>query len=108
MARADGGVDSAFSLDQRRCTDLFLRLSVPGSPSVTCTMAPPGPNKSVVFRRSIYVVADIELGENFTESNIRILRPGLGAPPSFYPKLLGCSAKRAFRRGETLSFDDVL
>ncbi|NDD67538.1 hypothetical protein EBZ35_07850 [bacterium] len=58
--------------------------------------------KSTVFRRSIYVAADIAAGEMFTESNIRIVRPGLGAPPSLYRDLLGRSARRNFRRGEPL------
>ena len=109
LARADGGVDSAFSLEpaemHRLVSETERSWQSLGHVHYGPTVAE---QKSVVFRRSIYVVADIELGEKFTESNIRILRPGLGAPPSFYPKLLGCSAKRAFRRGEPLSFDDVL
>ena len=65
-------------------------------------------HKSLVFRRSIYVVADIVPAERFTESNIRILRPSLGAPPSLYRDLPGRSPRRAFRRGEPLGFDELL
>lgn len=109
LARADGGVDSAFSLEPAEMSSLVSETERAwqslGHVHYGATVAE---QKSLVFRRSIYVVADIAPGERFTESNIRILRPGIGLPPSFYPNLIGRLARRAFLRGEPLSFDELL
>ena len=64
--------------------------------------------KSLVFRRSIYAASDIAAGDLFTEDNIRIVRPGDGAPPYLLEQLLGRSARRAFSRGTPLSLDQLL
>jgi N-acetylneuraminate synthase len=109
LARADGGVDSAFSLEPAEMSALVLESERAWQALGYVRYGPTAAEqKSLVFRRSIYVVADIAAGESFTESNIRILRPGLGAPPSLYRDLLGRSARRAYRRGEPLGFDKLL
>ena len=64
--------------------------------------------KSLVFRRSIYVAADITEGECFTAENLRIVRPGHGASPSLLEQLLGRQAKRTYKRGTPLSLDQLL
>ena len=64
--------------------------------------------KSLVFRRSIYVAQDITEGDLFTEENIRIIRPGDGAPPHLYQQLLGRKAKRTYCSGTPLSLDQLL
>lgn len=52
-----------------------------------------GPTKqeteNVQFRRSVFAVKDIKKGEVFTEDNIRIIRPGFGMKPKYYPDILG-------------------
>lgn len=61
-------------------------------------------NPSRQARRSLYAVKEIKKGDVFTEDNIRSIRPGYGLPPKDLPKLLGTKAKRAFRRGERLTW----
>ena len=46
-------------------------------------------NKSLVFKRSIYVSADIKKGEKFSKKNIKIVRPGFGMLPIYFNKILG-------------------
>lgn len=104
LARADGGVDSSFSLEPTEMSLLVLETERARQSLGQVRYGPTeAEQKSSVFRRSIYVAADIAAGEMFTESNIRIVRPSLGAPPSLYRDLLGKFARRNFRRGEPLT-----
>jgi len=57
---------------------------------------------STVFRRSIFAVSDIQEGDIFTEKNIRIIRPGYGAKPKYYKKLIGSSASKLYTYGEPI------
>jgi len=63
---------------------------------------------SLQFRRSIYVAAEIAKGELFTPENLRVVRPGYGAPPHLYDQLLGRPARRAYQPGTPLSLDQLL
>jgi len=64
--------------------------------------------KSLVFRRSIYVAEDIAEGELFTTKNLKVVRPGDGAPPYLYDNLLDKIAPRAYLQGTPLSLDQLL
>jgi len=109
LSRADGGVDSAFSLEPTELTSL-VKESERAWASVGQVYYGPtdAERKSLVFRRSIYVVADIAEGDEFTVENIRIVRPGLGASPSLYQQLLGRKARQAYSRGTPLGLDQLL
>lgn len=54
---------------------------------------------SMVFRRSIFCVKDIEPGEVLTEENIRVIRPGYGMAPKYYEEILGQTALQKIERG---------
>jgi pseudaminic acid synthase len=63
--------------------------------------------KSLLFRRSIFVVEDVRKGEVFTGKNVRIIRPGYGMSPVSFQKILGKRATRDFKRGMPLTEDCV-
>ena len=63
---------------------------------------PQNGNPTRQVRRSLYAIADIKRGENFTESNIGSIRPGYGLPPKLLPNLLGRRAGQDYRRGDPL------
>ena len=58
-----------------------------------------------MFRRSLYIVADIKAGEPLTERNVRSIRPGFGLAPKHLPEILGAHAGRPLKRGTPLSWD---
>ena len=61
-----------------------------------------------MYRRSIYVSADISEGEIFSEKNIKIVRPGDGAHPEMFHQILGKFSRKNFKKGEPLKIDDII
>ena len=109
LSRADGGVDSAFSLEPHELKALVVESERAWQAVGEVTYGPTDAElKSLVFRRSIYVSKDIVEGELFTSENLRIVRPGDGAPPYLLEELLGRKARQPYRRGTPLSFDQLL
>jgi pseudaminic acid synthase len=108
LVRADGGVDAAFSLEPAE-----LGALVDGVRSAQVAVGPgtDGPSAaevgSLVFRRSLYVVADVAAGEPLTTANIRSIRPAHGLPPRHLREVLGRTATRALERGEPLDWSMV-
>ena len=60
-----------------------------------------------VFRRSIFTIKDIKKGEELTEENIRVIRPGYGLAPKFYPEILGQTAAQDLKRGTPVQMDMI-
>lgn len=103
LRRADGGPDSAFSLEpeefSRLSHDCKTAWKALGRISYDRGSAEDG---NLVFRRSIYVIKDIKAGEELTSENIRSIRPGYGMSPAEMPNVLGMRANRDISRGEAL------
>lgn len=109
LSRADGGVDSAFSLEPHELQALVTETERAWQSLGQVRYGPTeAERKSLAFRRSIYVAADIAVGECFTAENLRIVRPGHGAPPHWLEQLIGRPARRAYRRGTPLNLDQLL
>jgi N-acetylneuraminate synthase len=106
LNRADGGVDSTFSMEPQEMAQLVLETErawqALGKVSYGATEAE---KKSTQFRRSLYAVQDIKAGNALTKENVRAIRPGLGLPPKFMEKVLGMSASTDIKRGTALSWD---
>ena len=109
LRRADGGVDSSFSLEPQELTSLVDE-TIRAWESLGKVQYGPSEAelKSLVFRRSIYVSEDIKAGDVFTVQNLRIVRPGHGAPPYLLSSLLGKVARKNFSAGTALNFDQLL
>ncbi len=100
LSRAEGGVDSAFSLEPAEMKSLVIEserafLSL-GRVQLDMQLVEA---KSKQFKRSIYVVKDIKAGEKFTKENIRVIRPGDGLEPKYYDSLIGNIAKEDMTKG---------
>jgi N-acetylneuraminate synthase len=108
LARADGGVDSAFSLEPDELARLVAdcRTAWEAMGRVQYQIAPS--ERSIrTLRRSLYVVQDIAVGETITGSNIRSIRPGLGLAPKHLTAVLGRKASRAVKRGTPLDWSMI-
>lgn len=106
LRRADGGVDSAFSLEPEELAQLVIESErawlALGNISYGSS---PIESKSQVFRRSLYVAQDIAEGELFSSENIRVIRPGFGLAPKFFDIVIGMPATKALKRGMPLTWE---
>ena len=108
LDRGDGGPDSAFSLEPAELADLTADTRTAWAACGPVNYKPTtSESGNRMFRRSLYVVADIAAGENFTAENVRSIRPGFGLAPKHLPKILGQSARRALKRGTPLDWSVV-
>ena len=108
LARSDGGVDSAFSMEPKEFAQLVRECRTAYEALGDITYEPqPQEKNSFVFRRSLYVVKDVKKGERFTEENVRSIRPGLGLPPKYLDVVLGKIAARDIARGEAMAWEMV-
>ena len=106
LCRADGGVDSAFSLEPAEMKSLVLETERAWQAlGKICYGPTESEKKSLVFRRSIYVAEDIKAGEPFTDKNLRIIRPGNGLPPKYLEMLLGKKACNDYPKGMPVSWE---
>ena len=62
---------------------------------------------NIVFRRSVFCVKDIKKGERITAENVRIIRPGYGMEPKYYPQILGQVALQDIMRGTPLELSMI-
>jgi pseudaminic acid synthase len=106
LSRADGGVDSAFSLEPAEFKAMADAVRVA---SAAMGRVEYGLKPSEVggrdFRRSLYIVADVAAGEILTPAHVRSIRPGFGMAPKHLPDVLGRRAARALTRGAPLRWD---
>lgn len=106
LARADGGVDSAFSLEEPELAALVVETERAFQAMGQVHYGPTaGDRKSLQFRRSLYVVADVRAGESFGPHNVRAIRPGFGLPVKFLDVFMGKRAGRDVVRGTPVSWD---
>lgn len=106
LNRADGGVDSTFSMEPAEMAQLVMETErawqALGQVSYGATEAE---KKSMVFRRSLYVGQDLKAGDVLTRENVRAIRPGLGLPTKYLDVVLGKALKRNVKRGTALAWE---
>ena len=105
LSREIPGPDSAFSLEPNEFKVMVdsIRTVEKALGQVDYTVGE-FEAKSLVFRRSLFVVEDVKAGETFTERNVRSIRPGHGLPPKHIRDILGRKATRDVERGTPLDW----
>lgn len=106
LNRADGGVDSTFSMEPAEMARLVVETERAWQALGMVSYGPTeSEKKSVQFRRSLYLVKDIEAGERLTTENVRAIRPGMGLPTKFLEQVIGMKVIKDVKRGTALSWD---
>ena len=109
LDRSIGGPDASFSMNEAEFTDMVRAVrDAEKAIGVVDYRLTEKQQKGKDFSRSLYIVADIEEGEVFTEKNVRSIRPGYGLHPRFYREILGKKAKHRMEGGDRLSLDGVV
>jgi len=108
LRRADGGVDSAFSIEPEEMKALIVETKrawhALGKVSYGLTEKEKAAKQ---YRRSLYVAQDMRAGDAFTKENLRAIRPGYGLSPKYYDVLLGMKVTKNIKRGTPVSWDLV-
>jgi len=104
LDRTGGGVDDTFSLEPQEfaqlCKDAKTAWQALGHVNYERTEAEKG---NVKFRRSLYVVKDVQAGEKFTTENVRSIRPGFGLQPKKLTNIIGKYSRHKIKRGTALT-----
>ena len=103
LDRNGGGPDDSFSLEKpelaQLCRDSKTAWQALGKVNYERKESEKG---NMVFRRSLYAIKDIKVGENFTLENVRSIRPGYGLKPKELVNILGRKAVKDIERGTPL------
>lgn len=106
LSRADGGVDSAFSLEPAEFsllrTETERAWQALGAVRYGPTQAE---ERSLAFRRSLYIGTDLLAGDVLTLQNVRCVRPGFGLEPKHLETVLGMRVRRDAPAGTPLTWD---
>lgn len=106
ISRADGGVDSTFSIEPHELNSLVIE-----SERAFLAMGKvfygvqKDEEKSLRFKRSLYIVDDVKVGDTLTQDNLRVIRPGDGLQPKFYETLLGKKVSQNIKAGTPLQWE---
>lgn len=108
LSRADGGVDSSFSMEPTEMAQLVIETERAWQALGQVSYGPTEvEKKSLQFRRSLYVVQDVKAGEFLTTENMRAIRPGLGLPPKYLDVVVGKRLNKNVSRGTALTWDAI-
>ncbi len=108
LDRAEGGPDSAFSLQPEEFRAMVQAVRVTEKALGGVSYGPTSQEQpSRAFRRSLFAVQDVSRGEVFTPQNVRSIRPAAGLHTRYYEEILGKSASTDIERGTPLSWELV-
>ena len=106
LSRADGGVDSTFSMEPSEMAMLVVESERAWQALGHVQYGPASANEATSrgYRRSLYAVRDMAAGEAFTADNLRAIRPGSGLPTKYFDELIGKRVGQAVKRGTPASW----
>lgn len=106
LSRAEGGVDSAFSMEPAELGQLVIETERAWQSLGHVSYGPTEAEKqSLHYRRSLYIVKDLKAGDVLTRDNVRAIRPGLGLPTKHFETVLGRAVKEPVQKGTALAWE---
>lgn len=104
--RADGGVDSTFSMEPAEMAQLVIDSERAWQALCEASYGPiEKEKKSLVFRRSLSIMKDIKAGVVLTQENLRAICPGLGLAPKYFTALQGVCFSKYVKMGAAMYWD---
>jgi pseudaminic acid synthase len=102
--RSIGGPDASFSMNETEFTEMVKAVrEAEKAIGVVDYNLTEKQVKGRDFSRSLYVAEDMKEGNQFTEKNLRSVRPGFGLHPKYLPELLGTIARKNYKKGDRFS-----
>ena len=109
LNRSDGGVDSSFSLEPNEMKSLVEEIKEAFSALGTNAFRRSSiEERNKIFRRSLYFVNDIDVGEVITEYCVRRIRPGFGLDAKYYEAVIGSKCLKAAKKGDRVTVEHVV
>lgn len=108
LDREIGGPDASFSMNEQEFTDMVRAIrEAEKSIGVIDYTLTKKQKAGRDFSRSLYIVKDIEAGEEITPENVRSIRPGYGLHPKHYYEIMGKKIKYTTKAGNRLELDNI-
>ena len=108
LSREDGGVDAAFSLEPDEFQSLVQETRRASEALGKISYGPTqAEEKSLQYRRSLYFVKDVKIGEILTKDHVKSIRPGKGLAPKYLDMVLGKKAKVDIKKGTPVSWEMI-
>ena len=106
LSRNSSSPDSPFSLEPKEFNEMVSTIrNVEKALGKVSFEVSHNEKKSYIFRRSLFFVEDVKMGETITTENVRSIRPGHGIAPKYYYEILGYHVKQDITRGTPVSWD---
>ncbi|WP_108647143.1 pseudaminic acid synthase [Polynucleobacter rarus] len=106
LNRKDGGVDSAFSMEPLEMAQLVIEIERAWKSLGKVTYGPTeAENKSLMYRRSLYIVKDLKAGDILNQENTKAIRPGLGLPTKYINLIMGRKINQDIKIGTPVSWN---
>lgn len=108
LSRGIENPDSSFSMEPQEFADMVRDIRQVEQARGKVSYGPTKQEENnLKFRKSIFIVKDIEVNEVLTEENIRVIRPGYGLHPREYEYLLGKKVKKSMQAGTPLTLREI-